>query len=318
MYYFSLMILYMAMSIFSTLVLKLYLDTFLNRVTGIMSMVGWLPFFIWQFLTETGYFPENITLSFTFLTIVLVGLIEYIGPLWKRCVFPVVYLAIWMLLEGTVDFSVRYLSGSVETEFLMISVISKILLFLIILGIRQFAKKMGIGKEPYGGGMVFMILPIIGMILYHTLYQLLQALYVNQAEIGVWMLLAAVALICLNLSFYPVYMQLVNDFHIKRNTHFYIKQMELFRQEKAMEEAAAMEIRELRHDMRQHLIFLGELLENGDLEVAQDTLTELIGETGKRGRLESRTGNKVVDSMINHVWKTAVELEIKFHADIAP
>ena len=47
-----------------------------------------------------------------------------------------------------------------------------------------------------------MILPIIGMILlYHTLYQLLQALYVNQAEIGVWMLLAAVALICLNLSF---------------------------------------------------------------------------------------------------------------------
>ncbi len=34
--------------------------------------------------------------------------------------------------------------------------------------------------------------------------------------------------------------------------------------------------RELRHDMRQHLIFLGELLENGDLEVAQDTLTELI------------------------------------------
>ena len=113
-------------------------------------------------------------------------------------------------------------------------------------------------------------------------------------------------------------MQLVNDFHIKRNTHFYIKQMELFRQEKAMEEAAAMEIRELRHDMRQHLIFLGELLENGDLEVAQDTLTELIGETGKRGRLESRTGNKVVDSMINHVWKTAVELEIKFHADIAP
>ena len=97
----------MAMSIFSTLVLKLYLDTFLNRVTGIMSMVGWLPFFIWQFLTETGYFPENITLSFTFLTIVLVWLIEYIGPLWKRCVFPVVYLAIWMLLEGTVDFSVH-------------------------------------------------------------------------------------------------------------------------------------------------------------------------------------------------------------------
>lgn len=132
------------------------------------------------------------------------------------------------------------------------------------------------------------------------------------------MLLAAVALICLNLSFYPFYMQLINNLHMKKTTHFYIKQMELFRQGKAMEEAAAIEIRQMRHDMRQHLIFLGELLESGALESAQDALIELIGETRKRGRLESRTGNMVVDSMVNHVWKTAVETGIIFHADIAP
>lgn len=156
------------------------------------------------------------------------------------------------------------------------------------------------------------------MILYHTLYQLLQALYVNQSKIGVWMLVAAVALICLNLSFYPVYMQLVNNLQMKKNTLFYIKQMELFRQEKTMEEAAAIEIRQLRHDMRQHLIFLGELLDNGALETAKDALNELIGETKKQGRLESRTGNMVVDSMVNHVWKAAVENRILFHAEIAP
>ena len=306
------------MSLFSILVLKLYLDTFLHKPKGIRSIAGWLPFFIWQCLSETGCFPGNITLLFTFSTIVMVGLIVYTGPFWKRCVFPAVYLAIWMLLEGAVDFALRYFSGTVETEFLMISAPSKILLLLLSMGIRQFAKKKGIGKEPYGGGMVFMVLPIIGMLLYHTLYQLLQALYVNQSEIWVWMLLAAIALICLNLSFYPVYMQLVNNLQMKKNTHFYIKQMELFRQEKAMEEAAAIEIRQLRHDMRQHLIFVGELLENGTLESAQDALIELIGETRKRGRLESRTGNMVVDSMVNHVWKTAVENGIIFHADIAP
>lgn len=268
MLYFSTMAFCVAMSLFSILVLKLYLDTFLHKPKGIRSIAGWLPFFIWQCLSETGCFPGNITLLFTFSTIVMVGLIVYTGPFWKRCVFPAVYLAIWMLLEGAVDFALRYFSGTVETEFLMISAPSKILLLLLSMGIRQFAKKKGIGKEPYGGGMVFMVLPIIGMLLYHTLYQLLQALYVNQSEIWVWMLLAAIALICLNLSFYPVYMQLVNNLQMKKNTHFYIKQMELFRQEKAMEEAAAIEIRQLRHDMRQHLIFVGELLENGTLESA--------------------------------------------------
>lgn len=306
------------MSLLSILVLKLYLDTFLHRAKGSRGIAGWLLFFIWQCLSETGYSPENVTLLFTFLTILLVGFIAYTGPFWKRCVFPVVYLSIWMLLEGVVHFGIQYLSGTMETGFLMISAPSKILLFLLILGIRQFAKNKGIGKEPYNGGMFFLVLPIIGMILYHSLYQLLQALYVNQSEIGGWMLLAAIALICLNLAFYPVYMQLVNNLHMKKITHFYIKQMELFQQEKAMEEAAAIEIRRLRHDMRQNLIFLGELLEHGDLEVARASLVELIGETKKRGRLESRTGNMVVDSMVNHVWKTAVETGILFHADIAP
>lgn len=318
MFYLNMMALCMAMSLLSILVLKLYLDTFLHRAVGLRGMAGWLPFLIWQCLSETGCFPGNITLLLTFLTIIIVGLTAYTGPFWKWCVFPAVYLAIWMLLEGAVDFGIRYLSGSVETGFLMISASSKILLLLLSMGIRQFAKKKGIGKEPYGGGMVFMVLPIIGMMLYHTLYQLLQTLYVNQSEIWIWMLLAAVALICLNLSFYPVYMQLVNNLQMKKNTHFYIKQMELFQQEKAMEEAAAIEIRQLRHDMRQHLIFLGELLENGDLEAAQDSLVELIGETRKRGRLESRTGNMVVDSIVNHVWKTAVETGIIFHAYMAP
>ena len=97
-------------------------------------------------------------------------------------------------------------------------------------------------------------------------------------------------------------------------THYYIKQMKLFRQEEAMEAAAAKEIRQLRHDMRQHLIYLRELLENGTLEEAQYVLIELIRDTKKQGRLEARTGNIVVDSMVNHAWKTAVfdyEIAIK-------
>lgn len=317
MYYFSVMALCVAISLFSVLILKLYLDTFLQRAVGIRSVAGWLPFFIWQCLSETGHFPGYITLLLTFSTMFIVGF-SYTGPFWKRCVFPTIFLAIWMLLEGAVDFAFRYINGTVETEFLMVSILSKILLFLLAMGIRQYAKKKGIGKEPYGGGMVYMLLPIIGMILYHTLYQLLQSLYVNQSEIGGWMLLAAVALICLNLSFYPVYTQLVNNLHMKMVTHYYIKQMELFRQEEAMEAAAAKEIRQLRHDMRQHLIYLGELLGNGTLEAAREVLFELIGETKKQGRLESRTGNMVVDSMVNHAWKTAVENGIIFHADIAP
>lgn len=308
----------MAIALFSALILKIYLDTFMNRAGSRKEILGWLPFYIWQYLSETGCFPEHITLAITFLTTISVSFIAYNGNPWKLLVFPVVYLAVWMALEGAVDFGVRYLSGELETGFLMISIPSKLLLLVVVLGIRQFARKQGVGKEPYRGELYFIVLPITGMLLYHTIYRLLHGIYTNRPEAVIYMMAVAFALIFLNLSFYPGYSNLVRDLHIRKNAYFYMKQMELFIQEKERDEAAERESRERNHNIKHHLIYLDELIEHGKLETARETLKGLIGEADRRGMFYSRTGNIVVDSMVNHAWKTAQESGIIFHGDLCP
>lgn len=306
------------LSLYSSVLLKIYLDLFLHQASKPRQVAGWFLFFVWQFLSELDYFDNQTTLLCTFISIVLVGIVAYTGNWWKRWFFPIVYLAIWMLLEGVVAFGVSVLNGGVETKFAMISIGSKILMPFFVFGVRLFTIKMGFGKEPYGGGIYFFVFPVIGMGMYHILYQLVNHVQDSSVKRGFWMLLIAAALIVMNLCFYPIYIQLAQGLQMKKSVHFYRKQLELFKQEKELEENAMKEIRQLRHDMKQRLIFLHSLLTNGEIQAAQQVLEEMTGEALERGRLESRTGNMVVDSLVNHAWKAAQKEGILFHSDIRP
>ncbi len=307
-----------ALSLYSSILLKIYLDIFLHEASGKRQMAGWFLFFVWQYLSESGRYNEQITLCFTFASVVFIGMTAYTGNWWKRCVFPVVYLAIWMLLEGVAAFGIGLAGGGVEIEFAMISIVSKMLLLFFVLGVKAFSMKMGFGREPYGGSIYFLAIPIAGMGLYHTLYQFINHVQGGYEKSLLWMLIIAVALFIMNLSFYPIYIQLVKGLHMKKSAYLYRKQLELFRQEKQLEDNAAMEIREMRHDMKQQLFLLNSLLQRGELEKARKMLEELTEETLEKGRLESRTGNMVVDSLVNHVWKKAKDEGIRLHLDIRP
>lgn len=304
------------LSLYSSVVLKLYLDTFLSRAGKVRSAAGWMLFFIWQFLSELGYFSPGIVLFLTSVTIVFTGLAAYEGNIWKRCMFPTVYLAVWMLLEGLADFGSRYLSGEGETAFLMISVPSKVMLLLVVLGVKGYAKTKRIGKEPCSMKPVFLAVPVMGMLLYDMLFRLLQGLHANQLETDVWMMIFACFLIFLNLSFYPLYVQHVSSIHIRKDTETYMKQIELFRKEKEMEETAAAQIRELRHNMRSHLACLGELLQAKEYEKAGEMIEELTEETHSHGTRGVMTGNMVMDCLINHAEGSAQKAGIGFHRNI--
>ena len=105
-----------ALSLYSSVLLKLYLDIFLHEASGKRQMAGWFLFFVWQYLSESGRYNEQITLCFTFASIVFTGMAAYTGNLWKRCVFPIVYLAIWMLLEGVAAFGIGLAGGGFGTD----------------------------------------------------------------------------------------------------------------------------------------------------------------------------------------------------------
>ena len=106
-----------SMALYCTILLKVYLDVFLVR--------------------------ENKGTS-------IVGIFSYKGGYWKRCIFPIAFIVVWMLLEGSVQLFYMFLFGS-EAPFEVISVLSKVLLAPFVLVVRSVIRRNGGGHIPYAG-----------------------------------------------------------------------------------------------------------------------------------------------------------------------
>ncbi len=307
-----------SMSLYSTYLLKVYLDLFLVKRSGCTGGIGWLLFFLWQIYINTKivFFHPVINLIMTLTSILSVGIISYEGIFWKRCSFPITFVMMWMLLEGIAGATYSYLNNGQSLTFLFSSIFSKFLLLSVVIGIRRFMKHHGGGRVAYGGGAHLIIFLLSGMILYPIIYMLVETTERKGTDLFGWLLIAALILTVMNLSMYPIYLRLVETVQIKRNSSMYIKQLESYERQHGLEEAAAAEIQEMKHDMKQHLIYLQELARSGQKEKLLATLEDLIGQSGSIGQLESRTGNLIIDALVNSVWEKTFKKGILLHTKL--
>ena len=303
-----------SMALYCTILLKVYLDVFLVRENKGTSIIGWLLFFGWQFCTNMKmiFFSPGMNLAILFVTIQAVGIFSYNGGYWKRCIFPIAFIVVWMLLEGSVQLFYMFLFGS-EAPFEVISVLSKVLLAPFVLIVRSVIRRNGGGHIPYAGSPYMIVTLLLVMVLYNAFY--MQTIDITKQGIG-WLLVATVILIILTLSFYLAYLRVVEMVLVKRNNSMYTKQFKLYKREWELEEIAATEVREMRHDMKQQYMYLRELANSDQKEELIGVLEKLIGESTGKGRLESRTGNLVIDAHINHLWEQSRQKNIALYTDL--
>ena len=303
-----------SMALYCTILLKVYLDVFLVRENKGTSIIGWLLFFGWQFCTNMKmiFFSPGMNLAILFVTIQAVGIFSYKGGYWKRCIFPIAFIVVWMLLEGSVQLFYMFLFGS-EAPFEVISVLSKVLLAPFVLIVRSVIRRNGGGHIPYAGSPYMIVTLLLVMVLYNAFY--MQTIDITKQGIG-WLLVATVILIILTLSFYLAYLRVVEMVLVKRNNSMYTKQFKLYKREWELEEIAAAEVREMRHDMKQQYMYLRELANSDQKEELIGVLEKLIGESTGKGRLESRTGNLVIDAHINHLWEQSRQKNIALYTDL--
>lgn len=127
---------------------------------------------------------------------------------------------------------------------------------------------------------------------------------------------AAEMLLAVNLSLLVTHWSFTRVLRCGRNLSLFKRCMRLIRQELFLEEEAAAETLELGHDMKQHLVYLRQLLLEDRKDEALDAIEALIGSAGERGMGKSNTGNIAVDALVNHAWVTAAKQHIDFYTKL--
>lgn len=305
-------------SLYSLVLLKLYFDIFLTEIKGKGRAAGWLLFFLWQMYINLNA-SEHLwgsNLLETLVMVILMGLWGYSAPLWKRCTFSALFAALWGLVEMFALLGAEIWNGTDSISITAAFILSKAAMFPLVMGIRFFMKKKGMGKESYGEGLTLILPLMAAMTVYFAFYMTVETAGSVEEEILGWLLLGTAAMILLNLSVYPAYVRRAEEAQIKKNESIYIKQMELYRKQRQLEKEEAVELHTKRHDMKQKLIYIHELAMHEEKEKLMEILAEMIGETGKREGVEGRTGNLVVDALVNHLCEEARLRKIRLHTKI--
>ena len=297
------------------LIIQRYITTLFGsgsrKLTG---MIGWLLYY--AFLVTAGFgilFPPQFLLVGNILMVFMINTVTRKESLKRHCISTLLICTVWMLVEVIVLLALE----AVGTDKCVIDVagsfISKMcmLLFSVLLG--RYAKKKQYAEIPLRYFIITLLVPASSIYMMHHIF-LMTALY---AEYSFFSVVAGILLLLINYVIFTVYDRVGQAAELQSRNRLYEQQLDLCSHQAEEREGYYLELRRMRHDMKNHLSGILGMVNSGQTKEASDYIQKMLDDGIGTGSDEiSHTGNIVVDSLVNHKYALAQKDGIRFEARI--
>lgn len=303
-------------SAFSVYLIIVYLDIFFGRkkLSGVRRGV-YLLFFMWQLIISSyNRLPGYINICITIGATLLISIVAYNGKLWNKCIFVLAFNAIWMMTETLCGYVFMNHFDDYLTPKELGSVISKMLLLLIILALRKVFTDDEVKELPMNYSIMLVLIPIGSIYIVNNLFMLSSGTVVKNANIR--SLVASVILLFINILVFYIYLKLTDEIQLKRSNAVYEQQLELYERHQQERELSMLQMRDVKHNMKNNLISILAYAENGDCAKVMNYIEEIMEEGALNFSSISDTGNVVIDSLVNYWSARARRIDIEFSVEL--
>jgi len=300
----------------AVVILKMYFETFFEKEKRtIYSVICWVFYFLWQIVIGRieGMPPYgNVVISVVLVSLICIS--AYKGGFWQKVLFSVLINALWMFLEFLVGY-LFLLNGNFETTLNFLGpVFSELLALFLIIGLRVFFQNESIQNISNKNHFLLLLIPLGSMFVVYNIFmlniQLGKTWYIEKS------ITSSIIVFLINAAIFRLYLSLSKEKELQKYNTVYEQQIELCNQHMREKEAVMLRFRNARHDMKQHLIVLLNMLEHQETEQAADYLRKQVHMDALEDNGISRTDNIVVDSLVNAKYSVALKAKINFTADI--
>ena len=111
--------------------------------------------------------------------------------------------------------------------------------------------------------------------------------------------------------------KLADDQQIRRKNTVYEQQLELCERHQEETELAMLQMRDVKHNMKNNLILLLAYAEQRECEKMIDFINDIMEEGRLKTSKVATTGNIVIDSLVEYWRRTAEKEEIEFQAELS-
>ena len=304
------------LSVFGVVILKLFFDIFfIRRKVDVRGVFGWMMYFFWQlFCTNLKNFPAYLKISMVIVLSVLVCSCAYHGDFLKKCIFAITFNSIAMLFEAVCGYVFMVAGIDYMQPVIAGSLISKSLLFFSILILRLLlysSSKNGVSKKC---SLLIMCIPMGSIYVVTNLFFLSNRQ--NSPEMIIHSIVSSVILLGINTIIFFVYNNMAQETELRMLNTVYKQQIDLYDIHMNERETALLNLRTIRHDMKQKLFPLIEMAEHKRNEEILEYVHSLIDESGMLSLGIARSGNDTIDSLINYKYSVAKNNKIKFYIDL--
>ena len=304
--------------LFTLYIFFYFFSIFFNRKKrGVQVTVGVLILATWQidiFGTISMVPIEwNIVVSIGFTLLAVLNIYE--GKFIEKCFFSIIFDALWMMAETLVGNVLMIYCEPIADSHRIGSFVSKLLFLVVVVALKKVFGKEEIQELSGGYGVGFIFIPIGSIYIMNAVFVLADKTQKGYAEI--YSLVSVVILLLVNILTGYIYIKLADDQQIRRKNIVYEQQLELCERHQEETELAMLQMRDVKHNMRNNLISLLAYAEQGECQ----KMIGFINDVMKEGRLKASTvattGNIVIDSLIEY-WKRTAEKEmIDFQAELS-
>lgn len=274
---------------------------------------GWLIYYAFLVTTSFGIlFPPHILLFGNILMVFMVSTVARKNSLKKRCICTLLICTIWMLVEVIVLLVLAAVSMDMEVIEDAGSFISKMcmLVFSVLLG--RYTKGKPYSEIPLRYFAAILLVPVSSIYMMHHI--LLMA--ASREEYALFTVTAGILLLFVNYVIFTVYDWMGRAAELWSQNQLYEQQLNLCSRQAEEREGFYLELRWMQHDMKNHLAGILGMVKAGKTKEAREYIQKMLDDVGGREGEVSRSGNIVVDSLVNHKYALALKDGIRFDASV--
>lgn len=306
------------LAMFTTYIFFLYFNIFFEKKErGISPLTGIVVFILWQLTSPeiVRVLPSawniGVTVGVTLFAVVNI----FLGKIWKKCFFTIIFDTVWMLLETVVNNLLILYCERLAVSQSFGDFASKLLFFAVIVALKKVFTNEEVKELPTGHNILLIFIPVGSIYIMNAVFTMAYSAGWKYAE--VYSLISVMILLLINILIFYIYIKLADDLNIRRMNVVYEQQLDLCERHQEETEISMLQMRDVRHSMRNHFISILAYAEKGECEEIIRFVNDVI-EDGKLKLFETaNTGNIVTDSLVGYWKRTAENKGIEFQAELS-
>lgn len=312
---------YLISSILFLAIIKESMDIFFIKkdVSYFFSIIVWSVFCLTEIVGTTYITVPIATVFFDMVCCLFFCMILYDGRFRKKLVWAVVIELLGMLTETIVGyiFICTGLGFNSNSTKILGSFISKTILLIILIGMKVFHFSRLKRDIPFTYWCIVFAIPLGSIFVLNTLFSMCEI--TNDKNITISALLSSAFIMAVNFIVLNIYENLSNRLEIMKQQIIFNKQIELCHHQIQEREESNLNIRNIKHDMQNHLVCIWEYMEKEDWQYAKKYIEDLLNcKDNFKMNSHIESGNIVIDALLNyknHVMKK-MGIEMKTHIEV--